>query len=158
MLFRSQLELQAFDLSREGEQKLIGKWHYGAEECRRLWHSGFLGSGYLVRVPWTEIPQTNRVLLHARLVTTDGRKFDTSEQMEVTPPAHSSGVLQAGRTAPEETAPNRAGDAEGDFDAPPDKPAATPPAKSSRRGASSTESGGERTSDRWTDETLPVLR
>ncbi len=80
------IELTAYDLAQDQEQKLIGRWEYGVEECRGLWHSGFLGSGYLIRVPWTQIPSNSKILLHARLVTPDGRQFDTSEHVEIDPP------------------------------------------------------------------------
>lgn len=97
------IELTAYDLSQNSEQKLIGKWEYGVEECRRLWHSGFLGSGYLIRVPWTQIPQNPRILLHAKLVTPDGRQFDTSEHVEVTPPMADPGSLAQGVPNPRPT-------------------------------------------------------
>ncbi len=87
------IELTAYDLSQNQEQKLIGKWEYGVEECRGLWHSGFLGSGYLIRVPWTQIPSNSKVLLHARLTTPDGRQFDTSEHVEIEPPNGKSSSL-----------------------------------------------------------------
>ncbi|MGE3314862.1 MAG: hypothetical protein AB7O26_07060 [Planctomycetaceae bacterium] len=88
------IELTAYDLTQNQEQKLIGKWEYGVEECRGLWHSGFLGSGYLIRVPWSQIPSNAKVLLHARLVTPDGRQFDTSEHVEIEPP-HGTAVAKS---------------------------------------------------------------
>jgi len=77
-----------FDLSRPEAQQRIGHWEFTQKQCDSLWHSGFLGSGYIVRVPWQERPQSANLLVHARLKTIDGRQFDTSQSIHIVPPGH----------------------------------------------------------------------
>jgi len=147
------IELQAFDLAMNGNQKLIGRWQFGVDECRTLWHSGFLGSGYLIRVPWIETPRSSRILLHARLVTTDGRQFDTSEHVEVTPPPASgrSKIVQTGEAEP--PAENRPVPDDPEWDA---EPELVPPKGAGKPAPPSEEP--VRTSDRWTNDSIPLLR
>jgi len=84
------LDVTVLDLSKpEGEQR-VGHWEYGPKDAEGLWHQGFLGSGYLVRVPWQATPQSSTLLVHARLKTVDGRQFDTSQSIRIVPPAGSA--------------------------------------------------------------------
>lgn len=76
-----------FDLSRPEVQQRIGRWEFSPKQSDSLWHSGFLGSGYIVRVPWQDRPQSPNLLVHARLKTIDGRQFDTSQSIHIVPPA-----------------------------------------------------------------------
>jgi hypothetical protein len=75
------------DLSKPEAQQRVGHWEFGAKESEALWHSGFLGSGYIVRVPWQKMPESPSLLVHAQLKTVDGRQFDTSQSIRITPPA-----------------------------------------------------------------------
>lgn len=84
------LDVTVLDLSKpEGEQR-VGHWEFGPKDSDSLWHQGFLGSGYLVRVPWQATPQSPTLLVHARLKTVDGRQFDTSQSIRIVPPAASA--------------------------------------------------------------------
>jgi len=76
-----------FDLSKPEAQQRIGRWEFSPKQSDSLWHSGFLGSGYIVRVPWQDRPQSPNLLVHARLKTIDGRQFDTSQSIHIVPPA-----------------------------------------------------------------------
>jgi len=75
------------DLSKPEAQQCVGRWEYGPKESEALWHSGFLGSGYVVRVPWQKTPDSPTLLVHARLKTIDGRQFDTSQSIRINPPS-----------------------------------------------------------------------
>ncbi len=83
------IELELLDLSQSGERQQLGSWSIPRDEVADLWHKGLLGSGFLVRVPWQSIPQSERLTVVARLKTVDGRKFDATHQVVVTPPAGS---------------------------------------------------------------------
>ena len=74
------------DLSKPEAQQRVGRWEFGPKDSESLWHSGFLGSGYVVRVPWQTLPESPTLLVHARLKTIDGRQFDTSQSIRITPP------------------------------------------------------------------------
>lgn len=81
------IELELLDLSQTGEQQRLGSWSMPRDEVSGLWHKGLLGSGFLVRVPWQSIPESERLTVVARLKTVDGRKFDATHQVVITPPA-----------------------------------------------------------------------
>lgn len=81
------IELELLDLSQSGEQQQLGSWSIPRDEVAALWHRGLLGSGFLVRVPWQSIPQGERLTVVARLKPVDGRKFDATHQVVITPPA-----------------------------------------------------------------------
>lgn len=83
------IELELLDLSKSGEQQRLGSWALPRDEVAALWHKGLLGSGFLVRVPWQSIPHSERLTVVARLKTVDGRKFDATHQVVITPPAGS---------------------------------------------------------------------
>ena len=40
-----------FDLTKPEAQQRIGRWEFSPKESEKLWHSGFLGSGYIVPRP-----------------------------------------------------------------------------------------------------------
>ncbi len=78
------LEIEAYDLSKSGEDKRIGRWQFDAADARKHWHSGFLTSGFQFHLPWQDAPpQGKDVLVHARLTTSDGRQFDTNQTLVV---------------------------------------------------------------------------
>lgn len=83
------VEIEAYDLSRSGEDKRIGRWQFDAAEARKHWHSGFLSSGFQFHLPWQEAPGGKDILVHARLTTSDGRQFDTNQTLLVN--AHGAG-------------------------------------------------------------------
>jgi outer membrane murein-binding lipoprotein Lpp len=80
------VSITLFDLSKPEAQQRIGYWEYSSKQSETLWHSGFLGSGYIIRQPWQQKPQSANLLVHARLKTIDGRQFDTSQTIHVVPP------------------------------------------------------------------------
>jgi len=80
------IQLEVFDLTKSGDRQRIGRWEFSVEKSRDLWHRGWIRSGYLFKLPWQEIPESSELLLHARLTTVDGRQFDTSQTIRITPP------------------------------------------------------------------------
>jgi uncharacterized coiled-coil protein SlyX len=84
----ARIELQAVDLSQPPDSQLIGSWRFSAEESRQIWHRGFIGSGFLLHLPWQRPPLSTELTLHARITTPDGRAFNTTQQIKVhAPPA-----------------------------------------------------------------------
>jgi hypothetical protein len=115
------VELDLHDLSRPPNQQRIGAWKFGVDDVRERWHKGFLAAGYLFQLDWQNVPVSSELTLHARLIAPDGRRFDATTQLKVTPPG-------PGRIA------------------------------SVSRALNSDRSDAVRTSDNWTDETIPRLR
>ena len=98
-----ELEIEVFDLAQSGERR-IGHWKFNAQDTAAAWHSSFIGSGYLFKLPWQTVPARSDLLLHAKLTTPDGRQFDASENIRVTPPA-GAGSVQPPRYAQSPTIP-----------------------------------------------------
>jgi hypothetical protein len=72
------IEIELLDLARSGEEQRIGLWTFPAEEAHKLWHSGFIASGYQLDLPVATSPKHGQALLHGRLLTSDGRQFDAT--------------------------------------------------------------------------------
>jgi hypothetical protein len=176
-----QIELEALDLSRPSEQRSLGRWKYDTEQVRQMWLSGFLSSGYQIEETWKVPPQGTRVLLVARLTTTDGRVFEATHTLPIesrpgnpsVPPAPISEVASAGampiktNSSGESTeGTRRVPDPEPwEFDSKPsiqklseatEKSAESPALPPPNRPAPFP--SGTKTSDNWTEETIPVLR
>jgi len=81
-----QLEIEALDMSLPEDVRQVGLWTFDAESTRDHWHSGFVSAGYQFELPWLRPPSGNDIILHARLITPDGRQFDTSRTVQVEPP------------------------------------------------------------------------
>jgi hypothetical protein len=88
------IEVEAIDPSRP-QDKSIGRWKYDAQEAPELWHAGFLSSGYQVDMPWQASPHGSRVVLLARLTTTDGRTFESTRTLTVNPPPAGTQTAQS---------------------------------------------------------------
>lgn len=80
------VELEAVDLSLPEDQRTIGKWTYSPEEALKLWHAGYLSTGYRFELPWESLPQGNEVVLRMKMKTPDGRELVTSHTVKVQPP------------------------------------------------------------------------
>ncbi|WP_437229519.1 hypothetical protein SH661x_001486 [Planctomicrobium sp. SH661] len=188
------LEFEAIDLARPDSQKSIGRWEYTPEEARKLWHAGFLTSGFQMEEAWKTPPIGSKVLLFAKLTTLDGRQFEATHVIPIEPhpggsappqsmpqPASANPLETVSFEAPSETRrvpeperwefqttpsskPQRpAGDLpakeKATAELPARKPAtvelpdSTPPPVDARPFPD-----GTRTSDNWTEETIPTLR
>lgn len=209
------IELEAIDVNRtEEEGRQIARWTFTPEESRDLWRSSLFSAGFELRLVWPEPPSAEKVLLHARLSTADGRHFDATHTIAISPPAgdRSPGNFPAPdivrpvnyntRTAPPDPIDPNPFDARSDTVTPledviemkeqpgdtrPERPGIEPlfngddPGTADRNGEAAAASGpaaeetetnsdvddsqkprpfpdGLRTSDVWTDETIPRLR
>ena len=79
------IDLTAYDFASDQQDRVVGRWSFSEDESRELWHSGVIGRGLQIRVPLTKWPTADRIFVHARLTTPDGRQFDTNEMLRVTP-------------------------------------------------------------------------
>ncbi|SFH55823.1 hypothetical protein SAMN05421753_101158 [Planctomicrobium piriforme] len=94
------IELEAIDPSRPAADKTIGRWEYTAEQVRGLWHAGFLASGYQIDETWQRAPIGSKVVLLARLTTTDGRRFEATHTISLVPQAGTGGEPEKLPSAP----------------------------------------------------------
>jgi outer membrane murein-binding lipoprotein Lpp len=136
--------LTVLDLSKPEAQQQVGHWEYGPKDSESLWHSGFLGSGYVVRVPWQKIPDSPTLLVHARLKTIDGRQFDTSQSIRITPPAATAQAAVQPAPAPSQPSQQPAAP-----QPPPVSPASLNAAMNKPAVDTAVQQAGAKSSDEW---------
>lgn len=73
----------AWEITPAGLKNPIGSWEISSDKLRRSWKSGLISTGYFVAVPWQTPPSTERVRVAVRLVTTDGRAYETDRDITV---------------------------------------------------------------------------
>lgn len=83
------VELELLDLSLPPNQQRTGAWKFDVDDVRERWHKGFLAAGYLFQLDWQQAPVSSELTLHAKLTAPDGRAFDVTTQLKVTPPGRS---------------------------------------------------------------------
>lgn len=180
------LEIEVIELSEQ--PRPLGQWSFTTEQARELWHSGFLTSGFKLELPWAVPPQHPEVLLKAKLHTPDGRTFQATRVVTIDPgdfrgldrPVPEPYVPESAPPARQADRPARLDAPGGDVARPPRSlplgaemptiPLAPTLRNSAVEGSSadrqgprevrqgSTAGDGLRTSDNWTDATIPPLR
>jgi len=80
------VELQIVDFALPEERRQLGTWNWSNTEVRDHWHRGLLSAGYLFEVDWQTAPVNSQVTLHATFTAPDGRRFDATLPLTVTPP------------------------------------------------------------------------
>jgi outer membrane murein-binding lipoprotein Lpp len=136
--------LTVLDLSKPEAQQRVGHWEFGPKDSESLWHSGFLGSGYIVRVPWQTLPQSPTLLVHARLKTIDGRQFDTSQSIRITPPSATAQAATQPAAPPSQTMPEPSAAPQ-----PPPAPPASLDTAMTKPPETAATNGGAPKSDEW---------
>lgn len=79
-----QVTLEVIDLSAPESSRELGVWKFSDEQVADSWQSG-LTSGFQLRVPLEHPPVSENIVLHARFATVDGRQFQTTADLRVTP-------------------------------------------------------------------------
>jgi outer membrane murein-binding lipoprotein Lpp len=170
------VELELFDMTLASDQQRLGLWRFNLDEVREHWHKGFLAAGYLFQMDWQTPPVSPELTLHARMTVADGRQFDATTQLKITPKGgvapplvpgapHRSRDISAKRTSASRPV-IRAGTTDASADARPILPepgdAAAEPATPgpvirpcSKIGHATLPT---KTSDTWTEATIPTLR
>jgi hypothetical protein len=87
-----ELSIDVTDPAADGENGLVGRWTYSADEVRQAWHSGLLVTGFKFHLPWQSPPQHGTLVVHAKLSVADGRVFDATETVKVSVPASSESL------------------------------------------------------------------
>lgn len=77
------LRIELLDLTGDGTERQVALWEFSEEEAENLWKKGFVGSGYSIQLPWQQTPRVERLMLHARMTTADGRQFDATHEFTV---------------------------------------------------------------------------
>ncbi|HEY2252661.1 MAG TPA: hypothetical protein VGH74_16420 [Planctomycetaceae bacterium] len=169
-----EVELDLLDMTLETDRQRLGKWTFTIDEVRSKWHSGFLSSGYLFLLDWQKRPVAKELTLHARLTIPDGRKFDVTSQVKVDPPASSAAVARptkpprrVGPSSPLDGKPQDSVVApvsatvnaqRPDLAKPVEGAKAAPKPKINPAQSAAPSVQPVRTSDRFTDATIPTVR
>lgn len=158
------VDLELLDLTRSGDDQRVGSWKFTVDEVNEHWHRGFMSAGLLFHLDWQQAPTTPELTLHAKFTAPDGRAFDATTQIKVAPPSSTvpSPIAQA-----QHVTDGKAGTvtpAAGERPTTPTKPkAASRRTSVSKSGPTPIPKGRPghtrlRTSDSYTDETIPRLR
>jgi hypothetical protein len=169
------VELELFDMTRPALEQRLGTWKFTLDEVRESWHKGFLSAGYLFKVDWQTPPVSSELTLHARMTVADGRQFNETTQVKVTPPGRAPPSI-ARESSTDESGPRVSRNAGAVTDGnvtptagrarvrsmnpPPDSPDAEPrlPPRIRAGAAAGHAPPPTQTSDRWTEESIPTLR
>lgn len=81
----ARLDVQVFEITREGLKNPIGTWVVSPEQLRRAWRGGLFATGYYVTLQWDQPPTTERIRVAIRLTTLDGRPFEADRDVTVRP-------------------------------------------------------------------------
>ncbi|REJ90245.1 MAG: hypothetical protein DWQ34_17675 [Planctomycetota bacterium] len=77
------IRIEVLDMTRPEPERGVAAWEFSPRDSRELWTSGFLSSGYELKLPWSEPPPPGELIVHARLTTPDGRQFDATHTIEI---------------------------------------------------------------------------
>jgi hypothetical protein len=77
------VEVEAFEITREGLKVPLSSWHVSADQLRRSWHSGLLSTGYSLVLPWQVWPSTEKLRVVVRFKLDDGRLFEADKDVTV---------------------------------------------------------------------------
>lgn len=148
------VHIDIFDMALPPDRQKIGSWDFTDEETRSAWHVGFFGSGFLLELPWKEIPVSPTLTVHARLLTTDGRDFHTTKQVQITPPGAADIAVtpRSPMTEPPRLIPTAGLEMAHPFDDEEDD------APTLSAEADDHQPGFTETSDRWKEHTRPTWR
>ena len=80
------IQLRLLDPAMPEDGQRLGEWTFTPEESRRHWHKGMIASGHQFRLPWQQLPHSSNLMLHVTLTTTDGRQFHAGEIIHIEPP------------------------------------------------------------------------
>lgn len=80
------VDVQLWDLNKEADKALLGEWHVGAEELKKLWFSTIVTTNYRMTYDVSEIISEYKEALTVKVTFTDyvtGKVF--KEQREIRP-------------------------------------------------------------------------
>jgi hypothetical protein len=77
------LHILALEITPQGTKIPISSWTIDPNKLRQSWKQGLLSTGYNGVLRWKYFPQFENVRIVARLVTPDGRIFETDKDIKV---------------------------------------------------------------------------
>jgi hypothetical protein len=77
------LHVLAVEINAQGLKTPFSSWTVPPDKLRASWKQGLLSTGYSLILPWQYCPQTETVRVVARLVTPDGRMYETDKDIKI---------------------------------------------------------------------------
>jgi len=77
------LYVLAVEINQQGLKTPFSSWTVAPEKLRQSWKQGLLSTGYSLILPWKNFPQTENLRIVGRLITPDGRIFETDKDIKV---------------------------------------------------------------------------
>lgn len=78
------LVVKAFEVSMEGLKVPMGKWEVSSADLQKTWRSGVFGSGYFVKLPWRNWPNSEKLRVVAQFATLpDNRWFEADKDVTI---------------------------------------------------------------------------
>lgn len=72
------------DRQEKGEAARVGRWDFSAQETATQFTQAMEGQGIHLEMPWSDSPPAHdRLQVHVRFTTTDGRKLEAHQAIEV---------------------------------------------------------------------------
>ena len=159
------LEVELLDVAAAPEHRVRGRWSFEGEALREQWDAGLFASGYTLELAPDEGPLPDDALLIARFRTPDGRQVEATRSVTLRPDAAAvAAATDFGPSATQDVRPVSAVEEpmpesliNADF--PGELPMREPPAEEAGNPFADFETlKPVRTSDVWTDATLPVVQ
>ncbi len=77
------LYVLAVEINPQGMKAPFSSWTVPEDKLRQSWKAGLFSTGYNLILPWKNFPQYENIRVVARLVTPDGRIYETDKDVKV---------------------------------------------------------------------------
>jgi hypothetical protein len=76
-------QILALEISPEGLKAPISTWQIPPEQMRLSWKQGMFTTGYVLILPWQQMPKMEQVRIVVRFALSDGRLFEADRDIRV---------------------------------------------------------------------------
>jgi hypothetical protein len=78
--------IQLFEITPEGMKHFLSAWEITPDELSRTWKAGLLTTGYVLVLPWKELPTSEKLRVVAQFRLSDGRVFEAEKDVTIRMP------------------------------------------------------------------------
>lgn len=79
------LTVTAWEILPGGVKSPLSSWEINADDLRKTWKQGLLGSGYFVTLRWKKLPTQERLRVAAQLTLPDSRSYEADKDIPIRP-------------------------------------------------------------------------
>jgi hypothetical protein len=77
------VQITALEISQEGLKAPISSWNISPEQLRNSWRQGLFSNGYVLVLPWQQMPKSKQIRVIIRFQLSDGRVFEADKDVTV---------------------------------------------------------------------------